>query len=449
MSNEAFRQLGYRIVDMVVDRHREKDREPAIAEQSPEWFAAQLSQVLPVAGQPIEPLLSQLADSVLAYQQHGDHPRYFARVPSPASYAAILGEWLATGFNTISTSWGGGAGPAAVEKLVMTWLAELLDLPQNSEGVLLSGGSMANFTAFAVAKHERGLGTVYLHEQTHSSLKRNLQNLGFADTQIRVLPCNWQFAFDLEVLRSAIEHDLQAGNQPMMVVASAGTTNTGTVDDLQAISALCQQHALWLHVDGAYGAPAYLTERGKVVMQGLSLADSVVLDPHKWFFQPYDVGACLIRHPGALERCFGMYPEYLKDSQGEHALNFGNRSLELTRRSRAVKLWLSMQTYGTDAMAAGIDVGIDLALYAQSIIEASERWELVTPAQLGVVCLALKGARDGQHAIMAHRLAESGYACVSSTTLAGRSVLRLCTINPLTTTEDIDQTLSRLLEFAG
>jgi glutamate/tyrosine decarboxylase-like PLP-dependent enzyme len=247
------------------------------------------------------------------------------------------------------------------------------------------------------------------------------------------------------VLSAAIEEDIGKGRKPMMVVATAGTTNTGAADPLEATADICEQHGLWLHVDGAYGAPAAITRAGREVLTGLERADSVVLDPHKWFFQPYDLGMCFVTRPGALDRCFAMDPEYLKDVQADTEVNYGNRSLELTRRSRALKLWMSLRTYGADAFREGVAHGIALAEEAERQLRAApETWEVLSPAQLGIVCFALNGADAADHAKRANRLSESGFATVSTTRLHGRPALRLCTINPLTTAEDIQHTLDLL-----
>jgi len=332
-----------------------------------------------------------------------------------------------------------------VENTVVSWVAEMLGLPSQTEGVLLSGGSMANLTGFCVARSEVGRGVAYLMDQTHASLPRNLRQMGLNDEEIRILPSDETLRLSPEVLSAAIEEDIGKGRKPMMVVATAGTTNTGAADPLEAIADICEQHGLWLHVDGAYGAPAAITRAGREVLTGLERADSVVLDPHKWFFQPYDLGMCFVTRPGALDRCFAMDPEYLKDVQADNEVNYGNRSLELTRRSRALKLWMSLRTYGADAFREGVAHGIALAEEAErQLREAPETWEVLSPAQLGIVCFALNGADAADHAKRAKRLSESGFATVSTTSLHGRPALRLCTINPLTTVKDIQLTLEHL-----
>ena len=446
MDPEEMRRLGHKVVDMVVDRALRRNAEHAILTGDPAELMARLGGALPEGPMDPDASLELMAEWALSHQQHGDHTRYFARVPGPASFAAILGEWMGTGFNTISASWGGGSGPAAVEMVVVGWIAELLGMPAHTEGVLVSGGSLANMTGFAVARCELGHGVAYYTDQTHSSLPRDLQQMGCHDGHLHKITSDDSYRMSAQSLRDAIAADKARGLRPMLVVATAGSTNTGAQDPLDEIADICAAEDMWMHVDGAYGGPSAATPEGRAYLKGLARADSVVLDPHKWLFQPYDVGACLVTRPGALERCYAMSPEYLKDVQATTgAVNFGNRSLELTRRSRALKLWMSLRTYGAQAFRDAVQAGIDNAKFAEAYLrERPEMWEVVTPAQIGVVCFSLRDARPGEHAARAKAVSDSGYACVSSTMLKDRSVLRLCTINPLTTHEEIATTIDML-----
>lgn len=442
---EQMRRLGYRMVDLVLDHFQHKAERPAILTGSPADLEAALGGPLPERPGDPDAAMDVLVGA-LAHMQHGDHPRFFARVPGPSSFAAVLGEWLGTGHNAICASWGGGSGPAAVELVVIEWLRQLMGMPAGTEGVLMSGGSLANLTAFAAARATLGQGVAYLTDQTHSSLARDLLAMGFAPEQVRVLPSDAQLRMPMAGLVAAIAVDRAAGRQPMMVVASAGTTNTATVDPLPEIAGLCRAEGMWFHVDGAYGAPGALCEQGRAVLAGMELADSLVLDPHKWLFQPYDVGCVLVRRPGALERAFSMNPEYLKDVMGTTGeVDFRNRSLELTRRSRALKLWLTFRVYGAERLRTAVARGIELAERAEALLRRDPHiWEIVTPAQLGIVTFALRGGDAALHAARAKALADSGYAAVTSTTLQGRGVLRLCTINPTTTEADLAETIRRL-----
>jgi glutamate/tyrosine decarboxylase-like PLP-dependent enzyme len=428
------RRLAHWVVDRVVDHLIHGDDGPALAAGSPETMQAALGGPVPTAPGDAEEAMQALVDVALATMQHVDHRRFFTRVPSPAAAPAILGDWLATGFQSIAASWGGGAGPTTVELVVVEWLRELLGMPEGTAGVVLSGGSMANLTGLLTARHELGDDVVVIvSDQTHSSIGRGLAATGF--DRVRVLPTGDRLRLTFDQVAEAVED-----GQPSIVVATAGTTNTGAVDPLEELADLCEAKGLWLHVDGAYGAPAHLARP----IPGLGRADSLVLDPHKWLFQPYDIGVLLVRRPGALERTFTMNPEYLADIvAGTGEVDLRNRSLELSRRGRAIKLWLTFRTYGADRIAEAIEQGLQNAERAEQLLEEGG-WEVVTPAQLGIVTFAKKDASADAHVKAAAAITESGYAAVSTTTLTGRVVLRLCTINPRTTEQDLRETIVRL-----
>jgi aromatic-L-amino-acid decarboxylase len=445
LDEAEMRRLGHAVVDRVVDRWLALRDEPAIAVAPAEELLASLGGPIPREPSDIDAALELLSGTALANMQQAGHPRFFARVPSPASFAAVLGEWLSIGFNAISTSWGGGSGPTAVEITVVDWLRELMGMPEDTEGILVSGGSMGNVTGIAAARHAGFDGVIYLSDQTHSSIRRGLAVTGWPDEAIRLVPTGEDFRWDADAVATAVADDLAAGRRPAIVIASAGTTNTGAVDPLDALADLCAANGMWLHVDGAYGALAALTEPGRAALAGLGRADSLTLDPHKWLFQPYDVGCVLVRGKGLLEACFTMNPEYLRDVQAHGGeTEFRNMSLELTRRARSIKIWLTVRTYGMDRIEAAVLRGIQLAEIAERLIDADPFWQLVTPAQLGVVTFVGAGLSDADHVARVTALAESGYAAISTTELRGRTVLRLCTINPLTTEDDLAGTLQRL-----
>ncbi len=269
MGPEEMRRLGHKVVDLVVDRQLRKNQEPAILTGDPQELMAALGGPLPEEPMDPDESLALLAEIALAHQQHGDHPRYFARVPGPCSFAAILGEWLGTGFNTISASWGGGSGPATVEMVAIDWLRQMIGMPDTTEGVLVSGGSLANLTAFATARSELGHGVAYVTDQTHSSLPRDLAEMGCPEGHVRKLPSDDNYRMSVELLRTAIAEDKATGKRPLIVVATAGTTNTGTADPLHALADICEAEDMWLHVDGAYGGPAAVTEQGRRHLAGI------------------------------------------------------------------------------------------------------------------------------------------------------------------------------------
>lgn len=449
LETDEMRRLGYWVVDRVVEHFEDGADGPTIRASSPAELRAALGGPVPEA--PGDPLaaMQTLVDVALPNMQHGDHPRHFARVPGPSSYAGVLGEWLGSGFNTIVSSWGGSSGPATVELVALDWLRELLGLPPGTEGVLMSGGSLCNMTGLAAARHAVGPGVAYLSDQTHASIGRALVTLGFPPEDVRIVRTDGRLRLTVAAVREAVHDDRERGRRPRFIIATAGTTNTGAVDDLQGLAELGAAEDLWLHVDGAYGAPAALCPAGREAMPGLELADSLVLDPHKWLFLPYDIGCLFVRRPGALDGAFSMRPEYLTDVRVDTTeVNFGDRSLELTRRSRGLKLWLLFRVYGAERLRAAIARTIALAEYAERLLEADPRWEVVTPAQLGIVTFTQPSWSAEEHAARAAALAASGYATVTSTTLQGQPALRLCTINPRTTEQDLAQTLERLADVS-
>ena len=407
MTPDEMRRLGHKVVDLVVDRLMAKQDEPAILTGEPEELLRALGGHLPE--EPLDPdhSVDLLVGVALRHQQHGDHPRYFARVPGPSSFAGVLGEWLGTGFDAIASSWGGGSGPATVELVAVDWLRQIIGLPERTEGVLVSGGSLANLTAFAVARSELGFGVAYYTDQTHSSLPRDLREMGWPADHIRKLESDGELRMPIDGLSAAIAEDRAAGRRPLLVIATAGSTNTGTADPLDEIAAICGREGMWFHVDGAYGGPAAATEEGRAYLAGLARAD-------RWSSTRTNGSSSLTTWApawspgaGALERCFAMSPEYLKDVHATvGAVNFGNRSLELTRRSRALKLWFSMRTYGAKRFREAVQRGIDLAKFAEAELRRQpDRWEVVTPATIGIVCFSLRHWREGLHRSLSLRRA--------------------------------------------
>ncbi len=445
MDEAEMRRLARRVADLVVDRLVGRADEPAILTASPAALGARLGGPMPESPGDADGAIDTLVADALAFQQHGDHPRYFARVPGPSSFAAILGDWLGTGFNAIATSWPGGSGTATAELVALDWMRAFLGLARGGDGILSSGGSIANFTALAAARDRvdpGALGTVLLSDQVHASIPRALRLLGYPPERIRVLPTGADFRLRTDSVALALAESADV----RIVVASAGTTNCGAVDPLADLAALAERQGFWLHVDGSYGAVAAALPEEAPRFAGMERADSLAVDPHKWLFQPYDIGCTFVRRPGALLETFAMAPEYLKDTAAAAGeTGFGNLGPELTRRARGLKLWLTFRVHGAEALRAAIRRGIDLACDAEALLRRDHsRWEVVTPATLGIVTFALRGADAATHEAAVKRLSAGGFATLSTTVLSGRSVLRLCTLNPLTTVDDLAGTLDRL-----
>ena len=277
-----------------------------------------------------------LVDVALAHMQHGDHPRRnFARVPGPSSFAGVLGDWLGTGFNAIAASWTGGSGPATVELVALDWLRSLLGMPEGTEGVMTSGGSLANMTALAAARANDGPGVCYLSDQ-NPPIHRPRACCARVPGRSRPYPgVRPRPAAARRGARRRRARGQRSGQTPRVRRRQCRHDEHGAVHLLPEIADLCRSEGLWFHVDGAYGASAALCDAGRRVLRGIELAHSLVLDPHKWLFQPYDLGCLLVGRPGALKRAFQMTPDYLVDVTAVNdEVDFRDRGLELTRRGR-------------------------------------------------------------------------------------------------------------------
>lgn len=453
-SPERMRQMGYRVVDRLVEHLATLPSQRVGTKGDPAALLKKLHEPAPEQGVEFEAVLDQLERDVLANTMHVNHPRFFAYVPGPGNFVGVLADAIISGYNVFAGTWVSGSGPAVVELTVLDWLREMCGLPQGAGGLFVSGGSMANLTALAVASHVKRLdrldnATVYFCDQAHSSLEKALRVIGVGPENQRRIPTGAGFRMPVGELARWIEADRAAGKHPFCVIASAGTTNTGAIDPLREISGLCREQGLWLHVDGAYGAAAVITERGRELLDGLELADSLSLDPHKWLFQPYEIGCVLVRDRDHLLDTFRILPEYLKDTQQySDEFNFTDHGIQLTRNFRALKLWMSIKVFGWASFRAAIERGFVLAEFTEACLGAMPGWEIMTPAQMGIVCFRYSIASDADHLRLVQAMLEDGFGLITSTVLRERTVLRTCTINPRTTEADIRATLERLDGFA-
>ncbi len=456
---ETMRRTGYAVVDLLVERWATLRQQPPWRTASRAELEARLREPVPERGRADDfaALLRRTTDDVLDFAGRIDHPRFVAFIPSSPTWPSVLGELLASGYNVFQGTWLESAGPSEVELVVLDWFKEWLGYPAGAAGLLLSGGSAANLTALVVAREAKlgdggdaiGRGIIYASDQVHSSVERAARILGFRPDQVRLVPADDDFRLSLPALESAVADDRAAGRRPFVVVANAGATSTGAIDPLADLAHACRRLDLWLHADGAYGGFAALTERGRRALAGIERADSITLDPHKWLFQTYEAGCLLVRDGVLLPRTFHVMADYLKDTTvlGQE-VNFADRDIQLTRRFRALKIWLSLQYFGAAAFRAAIDRALDLAAGAQQLIEESTELELLSPASLGVVCfrrhpagLDDEAALDALNSrIMAH-INDLGEAMISSTRSRGRFALRLCIMNWRTTAEDVARIL--------
>lgn len=456
LSPEKMRTLGYRVVDLLVEHFADGEDE-SLGEAPPrEELERHFREDLPEEGTPPEAVLDQVEGAVLPNTMRVDHPRFFGFVPGPNNFIGVLADMLASGFNVFSGTWISGAAAAQIELVVVDWLRQLCGLPETAGGLFTSGGSMANVTALAAARHARlddeVTGAVaYCSDQTHTSVDRALRLLGFGPDQLHRLPADDQYRLDPVALQEAIASDRTAGRRPFCIIANAGTTNTGAVDPLPALADVADAEGLWLHVDGAYGAPTVVCERGQNRLDGIGRVDSLTLDPHKWLFQPFEIGGVLVREEEHLRRAFRLEAEYLEDAVGAaDEVNFSAAGIQLTRSFRALKLWMTLKVFGREHVATAVDRGFERAEQAERLLRDRSAWTVVTPAQMGIITFRCEpdGWTPDQVDTLTRRLIsainDEGEAFLTQTTLDGRPVLRLCPINPRTTEADLRRTIERL-----
>ena len=460
---DAMRSLGYRVVDMIVD-HVETLRDRRVSIQRPRAELDARIGSFADAPVPAGDVLTLVQEEVLSSMTAVDHPRFYAFVPGPGNFVGAMADALASGFNVFAGHWLAASGPGAVELQTIELLRRACGLPDTGGGLFVSGGSLANLSGLAAARAVKLGGpdpqaVIYLSDQAHSSVVKGLRVLGFAPSQVRSVAVDDQLRMDIGALGRSIAEDRQAGRRPFCVVASAGTTNTGAVDPLEALAATCRREDLWLHVDGAYGAAAALSQRGRDALTGLGLADSIALDPHKWLFQPFEIGCVLVRDMHHLHQAFAVHPEdnatYLQDVGriAEAEVVFYEHGVQLTRAFRALKLWMCLRVYGLAAFRGAIDHGITLAEEVERMLREDPAWEIVTPAQLAVVTFAphRPDLRLGECNVIVEqavaRLTADGYAMVTSTLVRGRTVLRFCLIHPSATLDEVRETTYRLRQL--
>ena len=420
----------------------------------------------PGAGRTSAEVLAEFRERLAPFAYAAQHPgsySYFTPPPLPMSIAGeTLAQWLNQGIDV----WLSGMAAPFVEEEVIHWLCDLCGYDADAWGVLTSGGVMANIMALTVARdvHLRKLlggdepprGThldgarVYASDQTHFSVERAVDMLGFPEGTLRIVPSDGSFRLQAGPVADAIAEDRAAGLTPFAISAVAGSTNTGSIDDVPALADLAEREGLWLHVDAAYGAAARLSPREAHKLPGLERADSLTVDPHKWLFQPYDIGGLLVKRREDLLRTFHKEPEYYAVwGPEERPLHWYQYSLEGTRRFRALKLWLSWKHLGSDGFADLIERNVDLALHLTA--RAEELGFEVVPPELAVVCLrwapaGLDEARtDEVQRRLQRGLEVSGDGWLSTTTLRGRTWLRAGVINYLSTEADADRILETLL----
>lgn len=455
------RQVSMDAVDAILMDYEQLDQASIGKAMTRPAMEQLLHEPPPEEGRDFTHMLNEFQAKVVGNAFRPSHPRFWAFIASAPTYASILAEFLAANANLFAGVWKEAAGAAEVELVVLDWFRQFLGLPSSALGLLTGGGSEATLTALTVAREslsfdERTRCVLYASEHRHWSVDRGAKIIGLRPEQIHSLPCDAEYRMRVDSLKHAIATDLQRGLLPWVVLANAGTTNTGSVDPLADIAAICARHRLWLHVDAAYGWPIVLLDEAKRLFAGIEQADSITLDPHKWFAQPFDAGCVLLRHGELLAKTFTMRPEYMQDVvPGENEINFCDQGIALTRRFRALKIWMSVKLLGVAWFRRLIAHNCTLARYAEALVRTMGCFEVTSAAKLSIVCFryvpcARKMADvdlDRLQQSIAAELLSSGLAFISTTRLHERTTLRFCFVNWRTTATDVDDVIAAMVRI--
>ncbi len=460
---EEMKALGYATVDAIVKHHLTQSKKLPVAMGSREEMDSIFLEEAPEEGKNPKEVLDFVLQHVMANTTLLSHPKAYSFVPGPSNYVSVMADALATGFNVFSGGWAASPPAAELEIITIQWLLKIFGFPpKKGGGIFTSGGSMANLTALATARNIKcgkdfSKAVIYLSDQAHSSNIKAIRVLGFKEEQVRVIPTDGEFNFAMNKLKNCIAKDRLQGLYPFCLIGSAGTTNTGTVDPLREMAKISKKENLWFHIDGAYGAAAILAPKGKKALRGIEKADSLTIDPHKWLFQPYEMGCLLVRNHKNLSHTFTEKPEYLRDIEGNTSeINFYDLGIQLTRRFRALKFYMSIKTFGLTAFRDAVAYNIDIAEKIEELLRGSRKWQVVHPATLAIINFRFNPIHSDYDELMldtinqyiSEKMMRSRKALLVTTILNKQVVLRMCLINPRTTLNDVKETLLLCEEFA-
>jgi len=485
ISDKEIRELSAQAVALVLDYFAHISELPVFPDTTAEKIREQLPTTLPIEGEPLDELIKDCR-TVIGASRHNGHPRFFGYVASPSTPVGAFADLIASALNSNLTSWRSSPAATEVERTVVRWLGSMIGYGEDARGLLMSGGSMANLNALFIAHRvkakdetsRKGLWyagqpmTVYASDQVHLSIPKAADVLGLGRDQVRLVRTDERFRLDVRSLREHLASDINNNLRPFCIVASAGTVNTGAVDPLNEIAQVAEEFGLWLHVDGAYGALAALDESKRALFAGIERADSVSLDPHKWLYAPVDCGCLLFRDERSVKGVFSEgEADYIKihEQTDDESFAFWDYGIELSRRFRALKIWLMLRYYGASRVAAAISKDNALAAELAERVDAAEDFELLAPTKLSICCFRyvppalgkkLAAADDEErarinvrldelNARIMHRVQRGGRAYLSNATLLGRYGLRACITNFRTTSKDILETLETVRDAAS
>jgi glutamate/tyrosine decarboxylase-like PLP-dependent enzyme len=466
---EAMRRLAHQAVDDGL-AWLQQARERPVWQPIPADVLAQLRGAAPREPQGAAAAYQDFLELVLPYSMGNTHPRFWSWFMGNGTAFAAVGDFLAAVMNP--NMGGGNHMPNQVEGQVVDWCKEIVGLPREASGLLVSGGSMANFVGLAVARNSRagidvrelGVAAIerplvtYASVEVHSCVQKAIESLGLGAQSLHRVPVNADYEIDVGALERMIAADRAAGLQPFCVVGNAATINTGATDDLDALATVCAREGLWFHVDGAIGALLALAPSHRHLVRGMERADSVTLDLHKWLHIPFEAACVLVRDRKAHRAAFALTPEYLEKTERGLAsgnLWFSEYGLQLSRGFRALKVWLSIKEHGLDRFGRLIDRNIAQARELAALVEAEPTLELLAPVATNIVCFRYNpgGMGDAElnalNAELLIRLHESGVAAPSYTTLQGRYCLRAAIANFRTTSDDLPMLVQAVTEIGA
>jgi len=470
-------QLGRAALDWVLDWFARTGTRRLYPHVSADQLEQAFAERVPREPQDARAVLAQFAADVAGGSRDNGHPRMFGYVQSSGSYVGALADFLASALNQNVTSWRSAPAATAVERRVIDWMKQIVGLPATADGVLVSGGSMANLVGLAAATASvhpdvarRGVRAltgdpvVYASEAVHMSIPKAAAIVGLGRDSVRRVAVDPDRRMRTDALDRALEEDRRAGRIPICVVANAGEVNTGAIDPVEAIADVCAAHRVWLHADAAYGGFAALAPSARGALSGLARVDSMSLDPHKWLFMPVDGGCVLVRDPGTLRRAFSYAADYVDvvaaADMSEYA--FWDYGPELTRRFRALKIWMALKTFGVDAIGRAIERNIQLARRLGELVDAAPDFERLAAVPLSIVCFRYTGAMNTANArdatdppdlnevnrALLLRVQRAGHSYLSNAMIDGRFALRACVVNHRTGEEDLAALLEEIRRCA-
>src|SRR5437868_7348515 len=464
MDVAEFRRHGHELIDWIADYFERIDDLPVLAQIEPGDLKAQLPPSPPSTGEPMDEIIADVDRLIVPALTHWSHPSFFAYFATSTSAPGIFGELLSAAFDVKSMLWRTSPASTELEEVTLDWLRQMMGLDQGMTGFIYDTASVSSMHAIAAAREgvemrirEEGMSgrtdlpllRVYASEQAHSSIDKGIITLGLGQRSLRKIPSDKEFRMDAKVLAAAIDEDKRNGILPFCVVATIGTTSTSSIDPVPAIVEICEQHGLWLHVDAAYGGSAAIVPEMRHILDGCDAADSLVLNPHKWLFTPFDLSVLFCRHLDLLRRAFSLVPDYLRTPVQEKVRSGSDYGVQLGRRFRALKLWMIIRYFGHEGLAARIREHCRLAQLFTRWVEESSDWERLAPVPFSLVCFRAcpriageaddaRAARlDALNASVMNNVNATGEIFLSHTRLHDQFTLRLAIGNIRTTEANV------------